>query len=341
MAQTMQSADLELVPDGTPGSQSVAVLEQPFRIVLRRARIPEPAADEVRIRVVYVGICGSDLESYRGIRSPEFMTTPARLGHEVSGVIDAVGSRVRGLKMGQRVASRYVWGAFAEYIACKAFNVHPVPSELDDTEISPIEVLPGILHAAERAEITTNTDVLIMGQGVSGLVMTQVVSLFSPRSLVVTDRKECNLEFARRYGATHAYRLGPDQFRTMDVCGINHPNGFEVVIPCLLEGNGVADALDACAFGGRIVLYGCIAPTNSFDWLKLHRKRADILSTEPKRDIDMRRWFSEGVNLVQQGLVNVREMITQVYPLSQIEEAFRIRDAGGEGTIHVLVDCRS
>lgn len=51
---------------------------------IRRAEIPIPAEDEVRIRIKWVGICGSDLEAYRGTRAPEFITTPARLGHEVS-----------------------------------------------------------------------------------------------------------------------------------------------------------------------------------------------------------------------------------------------------------------
>ena len=98
------------------------------------------------------------------------------------------------------MSCRYVWGAFTEYIVCKPFNVHVVPDHFRDEDISPIEVLPGIIHAAELANITTNTDVLIMGQK-SGLVMTQVVSLFSPRSLVVTDLKAANLELARKYGA--------------------------------------------------------------------------------------------------------------------------------------------
>lgn len=339
MANIMNIADLELVPEGTPNSQRVAVLQEPFRIEMAHAAIPEPGVDEIRIKVRYVGICGSDLESYRGIRRPEFLSTPARLGHEVSGVIDKVGGQVRGLQVGQRVACRYVWGAFAESIVCKPFNVHTVPDTLADEDISPIEVLPGILHAVERANITPNTDVLIMGQGVSGLVMTQAAALFSSRNLVVTDLKEKNLELAKRYGATHTYQLPAHDASTMDTLRREFPDGFEAVIPCLLEGNGMMDALDCCAFAGRIILYGCIAPCSDFDWLKLHRKRVDILTTEPKRDIDMRRWFTEGVNLVDQGLINLSEMVTHTFPLSEIQDAFTQRDEGPKDSIHILIDC--
>jgi len=335
----MNIADLELVPEGTPNSQRVAVLSEPYKIEMAHAAIPEPEVDEVRVRIRYVGICGSDLESYRGIRNPEFMSTPARLGHEVSGVIDKLGTSVRGLKVGQRVTCRYVWGAFAEYIVCKPFNVHTVPDTLADEDISPIEVLPGIIHAAERAQITPNTDVLIMGQGVSGLVMTQVVALFAPRSLAVTDLKPRNLELAKRYGATHTYQLPGHDARTMETLEEEFPHGFEVVIPCLLEGNGMRDALDCSAFAGMIVLYGCIAPCTDFDWLKVHRKRVDILSTEPKRDIDMRRWFTEGTQMVEQGLLNLSEMVTHTYPLSEIQTAFSQRDDGPTDSIHILIDC--
>jgi len=114
-----------------------------------------------------------------------------------------------------------------------------------------------------------------------------------------------------------------------------------VVIPCLLDGDMMQDALDALALGGRIVMYGCIGPCRYFDFFKLHRKRGTILSTEPRRDIDMRRWFQEGVQLVMDGIVNTSEMITHVYPLERVQEAFDLRnnkDAMCEA-IHVLIDC--
>ena len=183
---------------------------------------------------------------------------------------------------------------------------------------------------------------LITGQGVSGLVLTQVISLYSPHTLVVTDLHEKNLELARRYGATAAYRIPTPETPTMEVVGKDHPDGFDVVIPCLLEGDGMVDALDACAFGGRIVMYGCIGTCNlPFDFFKLHKKRVDIYSTEPKSDMAMRRFWQEGLQLVQDGLVNTVDMVTHRYPLTQVAEAFRLRDDKSvDGAIHVLIDCR-
>lgn len=342
MASKMQIADLSFVDKEHPNAQQVAVLKDPYSIDIQYAEIPEPGDEEIRIRILYVGICGSDVETYRGLRKPEFMTFPARLGHEVSGIIDKVGKHVHTLKPGMKVSCRYVWGAFAEYIVCSPFNVKVVPDDFPDEEISSLEVLPGILHAAELANISANTTVLITGQGVSGLVMTQVIALFSPKKLVVTDLKEENLKLAQKYGATHTYQIPTAETPTMELLGAAHPEGFDVVIPCLLEGDGMIDALDACAFGGKIVMYGCIGTCEGgFDFFKMHKKRVDILSTEPKRDIDMRRFWQEGLQLVRDGLINTVEMVTHRFPLAEVDRAFKLRnDNSTEDSIHVLIDCR-
>lgn len=342
MASRMTTADLRLVPAGHPRAQRVAVLEAPRRLALAYAEIPEPGPGEVRIKVQWVGVCGSDIEAFRGTRQPEFLTIPARLGHEVAGTIDAMGEGVEGLQSGDRVVCRYVWGAFAEFIVCRPFNLLRLPHAMPLRDASLIEVMPGILHAAELGAIDQNKRVLIMGQGVSGLIMTQVTRLFSPKALAVTDLKPRNLELARRYGATHAYRLTSSATPTMAVAGADFPEGFEVVIPCLLEGDGMADAIHCAAFGGRIVLYGCIGMCHKpLDFFKVHRQRLDIFSTEPKRDIDMRRWFDEGLRLVEQGLVRTGEIVTHEVPLSKIQQAFELRDDASGDAIHVLVNCQA
>ena len=342
MATKMVSAELELVDASHPDAQKVAVLNGPFDISVAHAAIPDAGDDEIRVKVKWVGICGSDLEAYRGVRKPEFMTTPARLGHEVAGVIDQAGSNVHGLAVGDRVTCRYVWGAFAEYIVCKPFNVKVVPERVPLDEISLVEVLPGILHTAEISDIRHNSRVLVTGQGVSGLLLTQVLSQYSPAALVVTDLKDRNLDLARKYGATHTYKIQHAEARTMDSVGDDFPDGFDIVIPCLLEGDGMIDALDCCATGARLVMYGCIGVCNKpFDFFKLHRKRVDILSTEPPRDIDMRRYFDESVSMLLDGMVNTKEIVTEKVPLAEIDRAFRLRDDQDNDVIHVLVDCET
>ena len=342
MVTHMQMAKLELVDEGHPSSQQVAVLEAPYKITTGRAKILEPSENEVRIKIKWVGVCGSDIEVYRGTRHPTYLSIPARLGHEVAGVIDKLGCQVIGLKVGDRVACRYVWGAFAQYVVCRPFNVKVLPDSFPLKETSLIEIMPGVIHTAELGQIDPAKTVLITGQGVSGLVLTQVLALYSPKSLAVTDLNDRNLELARKYGATHTYKIPTPQTPTMDIVGEDFANGFDVVVPCLLEGEGMVDAIDCAADAGCVVMYGCIDICKSpFDFYKVHYKRLTIHSTEPKRDIDMRRFFQEGVQMVLDGLVNTAELVTHEIPLSEIDRALALRDDQTNDAIHVLVDCEA
>jgi len=340
MVTKMKLAELEFVEIESSDTQRVAVMDEPGLLTLRYSKIPEPGPYEVRVKIKWVGICGSDLEAFRGIRQAEFVSFPARLGHEVAGVIDQLGEKVVGLKTGQTVTCRYVWGAFAEYIVCNPFNVKALPDDFPLRETSLIEILPGAIHTAELAKLDGTKNILITGQGVSGLVLTQVLSLFSPKNLVVTDLRDRNLELAKNYGATHAYKIPSAETPTMEVVGKDFPDGFEVVVPCLLEGDGMVDAINCSAMGGEIVMYGCIGVCNKpVDFFKVHRKRLNIYSTEPRRDIDNRRFFQEGVQFVLDGLVNTSEMITHTFQLNDIQEAFELRNDKSNDAIHVLIDC--
>ena|SRR5579859_1491510 len=342
MTTRMTQAAMNFVEADHTGAQRVAILDGPGRLSLRYAEIPEPDDGEVRIKIKWVGVCGSDVETYRGTRRPEFVSFPARLGHEVAGTIDKLGRNVEGLAIGDQVTCRYVWGAFAEYVVCRPFNVKVVPPRFPLVDTSLIEILPGVLHAVEIARISQKTSVLITGQGVSGLILTQVARLHNPKVLAVTDLNDRNLALARKYGATHTFKVPSPVTPTYEVVGDHFPDGFDVVIPCLLEGDGIVDAIDCCAFAGKIVMYGCIGVCNTpLDFLKVHRKRLDIFSTEPKRDIDMRRFYDEGIRLVLDGLVNTSEIVTHKVPLSRIDEAFALRNDARSEAIHVLVDCEA
>jgi L-iditol 2-dehydrogenase len=157
----------------------------------------------------------------------------------------------------------------------------------------------------------------------------------------VTDLNPRKLALARSYGATHTYQMSHDRARTMDAIADDFPDGVEVVVPCLLAGEGMIDAIDCAAMTGRIIMYGCIGTCSEpFDFLKVHRKRLTISSTEPCSDRAMRRYWDEGLNLVEQGLVDLAGMITHTFPLDRISEAFELRNDQSADAMHILIDCR-
>lgn len=139
MPTKMTMGDLELVAPEHPEAQRIAVMREFGKLEMAHARTPQAGDNEIRVKIKWVGICGSDIEAFRGTRKPEFMSTPTRLGHEVAGVIDQAGKNVHGVKVGDQVTCRYVWGAFAEYIVCRPFNVKVLPPEFPLRETSLID----------------------------------------------------------------------------------------------------------------------------------------------------------------------------------------------------------
>lgn len=342
MVRKMVVPEMQWVDAKMEGTQQVAVMEEIGSIDIKYAKIPHPADNEIRVDVKWVGICGSDLEVYRGARTPEFLSYPMRLGHEVAGIVDEVGKDVVGIEVGDHVALRYVWGAFAEYITCDPFSAVVIPKTFPLMHGSLIEITPTILTGMERADISQAKNVLIMGQGVSGLQLTQFAHLYSPKNLVVTDLFDEKLEMAKEFGATETYKIPSEDTPTMDVLGDKYPDGFDVVIPARLEGNSMIDALDCCAQNAKLIMYGGIGKTNeTMDFFKMHRRRVDIFTTEPKRDVDNHRLFREGRDMVVNGLINTKKTVTNIFPLSKISEAFNLRNQTRGDVIHVMIDCNS
>lgn len=340
MVRKMIVPEMEWKNEEGENTQKVAVLEETGKIGIKYAKIPNAKPNEIRVDVKWVGICGSDLEVYRGARTPEFLTYPMRLGHEVSGIVDEVGENVVGIKSGDKVALRYVWGAFAEYITCDPFSAVVLPEDFPLKHGSLIEVSPTIITGLERGEINQAKNVLIMGQGVSGLQITQFAKLYSPKNLVVTDLFDEKLKIAKDFGATCTYKIPNEDTPTMDILSKDFPDGFDVVIPALLEGDSISDALECCAQNGKLIMYGGIGKTSkTVDFFKMHKKRIDILTTEPKRDVDNHKLFREGRDMVVNGLINTERTVTHTFPLSKVDEAFAMRDKTSGEVIHVMIDC--
>lgn len=95
----MTMASLDLLEGPSSEAQRVAVMNTFGKLDLAWAHIPHAGPDEIRVKIKWVGICGSDVEAYRGTRQPEFLSTPTRLGHEVAGVIDQVGENITGIRV--------------------------------------------------------------------------------------------------------------------------------------------------------------------------------------------------------------------------------------------------
>jgi L-iditol 2-dehydrogenase len=254
-----------------------AVLHPPGQITLEERPAPEPAADEVLIRVASVGVCGSDVHYYRDGRIGDFVVEqPLILGHEAAGRIVAAGRDVPTERIGERVAiepqrpcrvcaqctaGRYnlcpdmtfyatppVDGAFCEYVTIQAPFAHPVPDRVSDDAAALLEPLSVGIWACRKAGVAPGARVLITGAGPIGLVTAQAARAFGAAEVIVTEPDQARRANATRFGATSAVDAEPG--------GLPEDINVDAFIECSGAQAALATGIAAVRPAGAVVLVG-------------------------------------------------------------------------------------
>ena len=321
------------------------VLEGKRKLVMHEIAKPAAESDEIVVKITTIGLCGSDIEIYLGNRKFEAPMELPVLGHEAMGVVEDCGSDVTGFEEGDSVVLRGVWGCCAEYVkatvisppnpcGARFIQVIKIPNILHTEGISLLEVLPKIILAVDRADITPAHDVLVIGQGVTGLLLTQVVNLKSPHRLVVIDLFEEKLKLARKFGATHTLcRESCDiERKLLDIL----PNGADVVFPCHLAGEGVVEAVELLKWRGKVILWGCLG-TTQMDFFQIHARGVDILATQMDNVAQDIKYCNIAVDYIQKGIVKVQELTTHILNFEETPQAFKLKETPCGNVVHVLV----
>jgi threonine dehydrogenase-like Zn-dependent dehydrogenase len=206
---------------------------------------PRPGADEALVSIEACGVCGSDLNAWRGVPGVDFPLPAGAPGHEICGSVVALGSDVAGLHVGERVTG-LMWNGFAELGTTAAENLVTVPPEFG---LEPLlgEPLACAMNVVRRAAVTTGDRVAIVGFG----YLAALVAHLLPRDVgewIAISRRADSLALARKSGASAAY-----DFNSV-------PNVAWDSFPVVVEAAGVQPALDVAtwltAYGGRLVIAG-------------------------------------------------------------------------------------
>jgi threonine dehydrogenase-like Zn-dependent dehydrogenase len=298
---------------------------------------PMPGAHEIRIRVQCVGLCGSDMEIFDGIREPKLIWGKPTLGHEMAGTIDIVGEHVSGLTVGDRVTCVEAWGALAEYVVARPTMSLRIPARLDMRDACLLEALPGIMMVARRTRVSRQSDVLVVGQGLSGLLLTRVLSLQGCRRLCVVDRSKANVELAREFGATEGI-VGPIE-QSHEILHASQPDGFDCIIVATRQASFLADLVAHVRERGCILLYGGLEPSIHLDLYALHRRSISLLKEGMDVDgiLEARRLWHEALQLAADGVLPLKRLRTHVLSMWRAPEAFAIRSDPAVSAIHVVL----
>ncbi len=310
----------------------IAVLTGPERFEVVDEPVPDIAPDEVLVRTAACGVCASELDMWEGRYDGEY---PRFLGHEVSGVVERVGSAVTGLRPGDPVAVWVTERGFADYVAAKA--EHCLPADGLPLELALGEPVACAVNAVELAAPALGDDVVIVGAGFMGNLVQKLVALRGCRHLVVADTRSDALDRAARIGATQVVNVAEHDL-AMVVQELTGGRGADVTF----EVTGMQGALeslgDVTRMSGKIAIVGYhqgeprAIPLGQWNWMAFQLINAHF------RDVNtIMRGMSVGMRLLTAGRISLDGLVTHRFGLEQINEAFATAVDKPEGFVKSTV----
>ena len=300
------------------------VWEGPRQMNMREVATPEPATDEVLIRVAYSGICGSELGGYLGHNS--LRVPPLIMGHEFSGEIVALGEKAAEinakLATGQRVTVNPLlsppWskaalrgrhnltlprnilgihrpGSYAEYVTAPASNVYPLPEGMSLEHAALTEPLGCGLRVARLSGCTATDSVLITGLGPIGLLTLQAVKAMGVQSIIATDTDADRLAIGRHFGVQV---LNPLQENVVEIAHeVTGGEGVDVAIDAVGATATRRECLDAVRAGGKVIFTGLHEEESNIQANLLIRNEINLQGSFAYTPLDFEdafRWLAEG-----------------------------------------------
>lgn len=339
-----------------------AVLERPGTMRMEQRPRPEPAAGEVLVRVHRVGICGSDVHYYtHGRIGPFVVEKPLVLGHEMAGVIEAVGAGVPAKRIGQRVAvepgvpdrtcefcrsGRYnlcpnvqfmatppVDGAFAQYIVTPSDFAFDLPDNVTLDQGALMEPLSVAVYAMHRSGIKAGENVVVLGAGPIGLLTIQVARAAGAGRITVVDLDANRLALARTLGATDSIDASQAD-PAAEFSERTKGRGADIVFEAAGNAKTAALAVHFARRGGRIVMIG-LPPEDNFPYplVSAMAKEIDIFTVFRYANV-----YPSSIALVAAGRVDTRALVTHHFPLERAEEALQLSDRRADNVIKAVVD---
>jgi len=320
---------------------SAAVYRGDKTFAVERKIHSQPGAGEVQIDVAYCGICGTDLHIYLG-HMDQRVGFQRTIGHEMSGVISALGPDVTRLKIGQHVVVRPL-SSCGECPACKAGNdhichnltfigidtdgafqekwnvpahtIHVLPNDLPLKHAALIEPLAVACHDVERGRVAPGEDVLVIGGGPIGLLVA-IAARHAGASITISEISESRLGYAAQLGFSTINPASTNAAEAIDKA--TKGKGADVVFEVSGSQAGVNLMTEVVAARGRIVMVAIHATKPSIDLFRFFWREIELLGARVYRPED----YDKAIELLTSKVMDAETFITDIRGLDDIQSAF-------------------
>lgn len=327
-------------------------------IRVEEREIPSVGPEEVLIKVMACGVCGSDVHIFEGDQGSTTTVPPLIQGHEFAGIIAEVGENVKGWKVGDHVCAdpadncnecyyclnglmshcdhmkaigTNVDGGFSQYCKVKARLLHKLNDDVTFVEGAMAEPLACCINGADRSDIKVGDNVVVYGGGAIGLLLMQLAKLKGASNVVLVEPVEEKRKMAEKIGAS--FTIDPVH---QDVIGTLKENGIEHV-HCVIETCGRKDtseqAMDVVDKHGTVVLFAVTAVSASMDLptYKLFQKELTVKGSYCS-PYDMGR----AVELINAHRIDVTTMLAGLEPLEKLSEILSSPQLRAKGKYIIL-----
>ncbi len=324
----------------------VAMIEAPRRVRLVDAPVPVPRDGEALVRVKAVGLCGSDLQYYGQGRIGDLQFTGGHvLGHEVAGVVEALGPGTAGPSAGTPVAvdpaihcgrcrhclegnpnfcqhlrffgSPPMPGALQEYITHPVHLLLPLPAEMPLAVGAVAEPLGVALHAVDLGHVRVGSRVAVFGCGPIGLLAARVAQLAGASGVYASEPLAHRRALAPAYGAEAVFDPAADDV-VREIRAMTDGDGVDVAFEFAGSQAATEQALEAVRPGGTVVLVGYWkADAVTLPGIRAMRKGLTLRFVRR-----MKNTFPRAIDLARRGRVDLKSLISHEFSLEQIGEAF-------------------
>jgi len=341
-----------------------AVLHAPGDLRFEDVPVPTIGSDDVLIRVMAAGICGSDIGRVMVTGTYNFPCIP---GHEFAGQIDRVGSGVSHLAIGDHVAVAPLmpcrhceWcrggkfslcdsydfmgsrsdGAFAQFLKAPGSNVLKVPDNVSYEAAATIEPAAIILHGIHKLNISLGDAVAVVGCGALGYFALQFAKLSGAQPLIAIDVDEDKLELARQVGADICINPAKGD-AVAEVRAATGGRGAAVTLECAGSGPGRDLSILATAKQGKVMLYGTAYGDVTFAekaFARMVREELEVVGSWNSYSLPFpgKEWF-DIIELLRNGRLAVEPLISHRAALEEAPAIFKALKSRTFGPYHKIL----
>jgi 2-desacetyl-2-hydroxyethyl bacteriochlorophyllide A dehydrogenase len=324
-----------------------AWLEEPHSLSITDVPDPVCAPDEVILHVRRSSICNAtDVHIWEGTFPKDVCPTyPHVLGHECSGEIVEVGKDVQGWKTGDRVG---FWvkmtGAFGQYNAVKinTLAATKLSDAIGDDEAPLMEIVGATMRCMYKSGLELGDRVIVFGQGPTGLLLMQEAKLFGASFVATVDVYDNRLAKAKELGADFTYNIrGKTQEQARSEI-LEGAGPIDLVIDAMgnhrwKEGNAIDLGLSFLKRGSTYLIFGHATGDQSVNTRWVSNENITFRGFEPGWDVS-RKVLRFGEQLVAQGRLNIKSLITHRLPLRELETGLIHCRDHHDSTIKVVID---